>query len=194
MGAGAVVEELRASEPLFTARDNDVWLRLWGVFMSAYFGHLVDAHVERMDPDVVSLVRLGESMSATELKRLELDRTLLWHRVRAAMEGYDAMLCPTMAQPPLPAAKADGRPGPFLDDGRVHAYDMTSVWNLAASLPVLSVPCGVHAAPGYAGVPIGMQVVGHRWREDVVLRVGRAIELALPDAVSRRPSTKPGAS
>lgn len=184
---GAVVHELATPEPLFTARDQDVWIRLWGVFMSAYFGHLLDAHVERMDPDVVSLIHLGKSMSATELKRLELDRTALWHRVRAALDGYDAMLCPTMAQPPLPAAKADGRPGPHADDGLVHAYDMTSVWNLAPSLPVLSVPCGVHAAPGYEGVPIGMQVVGHRWREDVVLRVGRAIELALPAVVARRP-------
>ncbi len=187
VAAGAVVEELRSPEPLFTAHDEMVWIRLWGVFMSAYFGHLLDEHVERMDPDVVSLVRLGESMTATELKRLELDRTALWHRVRAALDGYDAMLCPTMAQPPLRAAKADGRPGPHPDDGLVHAYDMTSVWNLAASLPALSVPCGVHAAPGYEGVPIGLQVVGHRWREDVVLGVGHAVELALPDVVSRRP-------
>lgn len=176
--AGAEVEELRSSVPLFDGRDQQVWIQLWGVFMSAYFGHLVDEHLERMDPDVVSLVRLGESLSATELKRLELDRTALWHRVRAALDGRDALLCPTMAQPPLPAAKADGRRAQLPDDGLVHAYDMTSVWNLAASLPVLSVPCGVHAAPGYAGVPIGMQVVGHRWREDVVLRVGRAVELS----------------
>ncbi len=185
--AGAVVEELRSSDPLFSARDNEVWVRMWGVFMSAYFGHLVESQADRMDPDVVSLIRLGESMSATESKRLELDRTALWHRVRSALDGYDAMLCPTMAHPPLWAAKADGRWGPHPDDGLIHAYDMTSVWNLVASLPVVSVPCGVHAALGYEGVPIGMQIVGHRWREDVVLRVGRAVELALPDVVARRP-------
>ena len=32
-----------------------------------------------------------------------------------------------------------------------------------------------------------MQIVGHRWREDVVLRLGRAVELALPEVTGRRP-------
>jgi aspartyl-tRNA(Asn)/glutamyl-tRNA(Gln) amidotransferase subunit A len=59
---------------------------------------------------------------------------------------------------------------------------MTGVFNLVAPCPAVSVPCGWDTD----SLPIGLQVVGRRWREDIVLRVGRAVELALPDA-SRRP-------
>ncbi|HKV88128.1 MAG TPA: hypothetical protein VJT78_09040 [Candidatus Dormibacteraeota bacterium] len=36
-------------------------------------------------------------------------------------------------------------------------------------------------------LPVGLQVVGQRWRDDTVLRIGRAVELTNPDS-SRRPA------
>ena len=164
-----------------------MWIQLWGVFMSGYFGHLVDEHAAVMDPDVLRLIELGESLGATEVKRLEVQRTETWRKVAGVLAGRDALLCPTMAMPPVPAAKADRVRPPRPTDGRYHADDMTSVFNLVAPCPALSVPCGVHAAEPYAGVPIGLQIVGHRWREDTVLQVGRAVEVALPDVSARRP-------
>jgi Asp-tRNA(Asn)/Glu-tRNA(Gln) amidotransferase A subunit family amidase len=53
---------------------------------------------------------------------------------------------------------------------------MTAVFNLVAPCPALSVPAGTHAA----GLPIGVQIVGRRWQDDTVLRIGRALELARP--------------
>jgi Asp-tRNA(Asn)/Glu-tRNA(Gln) amidotransferase A subunit family amidase len=47
----------------------------------------------------------------------------------------------------------------------------------------LSVPCGFDND----GLPIGLQVVGRRWREDTVLRIGRALEVALPSSRRRPP-------
>ena len=70
-----------------------------------------------------------------------------------------------------------------IDDDRYHGNDMTAVWNLMAPCPALSVPCGWDPD----GLPIGLQIVGRRWREDTVLRIGRAVEMALPDASGRRP-------
>jgi Asp-tRNA(Asn)/Glu-tRNA(Gln) amidotransferase A subunit family amidase len=171
--AGAVVDEV---ELTLSARDEGVWLELWGVFMAAYYGHLVEQHGDRMDPDVLALIRLGESMSAPQYKRLELERTDLWRRVSAVLADHDAILCPTMATGPLTAAKADRVLTPPPDDGRHHANDMTAVWNLVAPCPALSVPCGFDAD----GLPVGLQIVGPRWREDIVLRVGRAVELSQP--------------
>ena len=43
-------------------------------------------------------------------------------------------------------------------------------------MPALSVPCGFHQAPEHSGLPIGLQIVGRRWREDTVLRVARGVE------------------
>jgi aspartyl-tRNA(Asn)/glutamyl-tRNA(Gln) amidotransferase subunit A len=64
---------------------------------------------------------------------------------------------------------------------------MTGVFNLVAPCPALTVPCGWHTGDGIEGLPIGLQIVGQRWREDTVLRIGRAVELALPATVARRP-------
>ena len=41
--------------------------------------------------------------------------------------------------------------------------------------------------PEMAGVVERMARVGHRWREDTVLQIGRAVELALPEISARRP-------
>jgi Asp-tRNA(Asn)/Glu-tRNA(Gln) amidotransferase A subunit family amidase len=53
---------------------------------------------------------------------------------------------------------------------------MTAVFNLVAPCPAISVPCGHHERAPHAGLPIGLQIVGRRWRDDVVLRVARAVE------------------
>ncbi len=182
--AGAVVEPV---DPGLGEADELLWIRLWGVFMSGYFGHLVDDHADVMDPDVVRLIESGNSLSATDLKRLELQRSDTWRRVLSVLAGRDALLCPTLAMPPPPAAKADRRRPERPTDGKYHAEDMTAVFNLVAPCPALSVPCGAHTGAPFAGVPIGLQIVGHRWREDTVLQVGRAVELALPDVTARRP-------
>jgi Asp-tRNA(Asn)/Glu-tRNA(Gln) amidotransferase A subunit family amidase len=182
--AGAVVEEV---DLLLTEEDEMVWVQLWGVFMSAYFGHLVDEYRDVMDPDVVDLIALGDSLSATEYKRLELARTDVWRRVSGVLKGRDALLCPTMAAPPVTAAKADRTPPIDVDDGRFHTEDMTGVFNLVAPCPAMSVPCGAHADGPHDGLPIGLQIVGRRWREDTVLRVGRAVEVTLPRWSARRP-------
>jgi Asp-tRNA(Asn)/Glu-tRNA(Gln) amidotransferase A subunit family amidase len=82
-----------------------------------------------------------------------------------------------MAAPPVPAAKAEWqRGGVPTDDGRYHSPAMTEVFNLVSPCPALSVPCGVHTRDADAGLPIGLQIVGRRWREDTVLRVARAVE------------------
>jgi amidase/aspartyl-tRNA(Asn)/glutamyl-tRNA(Gln) amidotransferase subunit A len=178
-GAGAVVEEVEVD---VRPRDDQYWYELWGVFMAGYFGHLVDEYRDRMDPDVLKLIELGQSLSAVHVKHLELERTDLWRRVAAVLARFDAIICPTMATGPPPAAKADPRSA-APDDGRYHSEDMTAPFNLIGPCPALSVPCGRDAD----GLPVGLQIVGPRWREDVVLRVGRAVEVALPDAAGRPP-------
>ena len=173
---GAAGAEVDVVDPGVTPYDEAAWVEVWRVFMAANYGELVAAHRERMDPEVLQLIAAGEAMSAVHYKRLERVRTSLWHRLRNVLAGRDALLCPTMAQPPWPAAKADGVPAPPPGDG-YPSPDMTSIFNLVAPCPALSVPCGEHARPEHAGLPIGLQIVGPRWREDIVLRIARAVEV-----------------
>ena len=171
--AGAVVERVDLQ---LTQADSESWDVLWGVFMAGYFGHLVAEFGDRMDPAVLGLIDAGNRVSAADYKRVELVRTDVWRRLREVLAGHDALLCPTMAAPPIPAAKADRPPTLPTDDGRYHSPAMTEVFNLVSPCPALSVPCGVHTSDADAGLPIGLQVVGRRWREDTVLRVARAVE------------------
>jgi amidase/aspartyl-tRNA(Asn)/glutamyl-tRNA(Gln) amidotransferase subunit A len=130
-----------------------------------------------MDPDVARLIVLGRQVSAVEHKRIEIHRTAMWRRLAPILADHDALLCPTMAHPPWPAAKADRLEIPPTDGAGYHSPDMTAVFNLVAPCPAISVPCGTHTSPEHAGLPIGLQVVGRRWREDTVLRIARAVEL-----------------
>jgi Asp-tRNA(Asn)/Glu-tRNA(Gln) amidotransferase A subunit family amidase len=177
--AGAAIEEV---DLRVTRSDEEAWVDLWGVFMATYYGHFVEEYGSKMDPEVLRLIERGNKLSAVHLKRLELQRTDLWRRISTVLKSHDALLCPTMSTGPSPAAKAN-RPKDPPADGRYHAADMTGVFNLVAPCPALSVPCGWDRD----GLPIGLQVVGRRWREDTVLRIGAAVEAAL-STPRRRPS------
>ena len=163
--------------PHFTIRDGALWLEMWGIFMAAYYGHLVEEHQSSMDPLVVWLIQLGETFSAPDAKRMEIERTHFWNRATAPLHDHDVLICPTMSQAPGPATKIDNMSRPALpDNGLCQTEDMTTIWNLAAPLPIVSVPCGYHTSEKNAGLPIGLQVVGKPGREDQVLAVAAVIE------------------
>ena len=180
--AGALVEEVDVG---LTAGHDESWAELWAVFLAANYGHLVEQHAHHMDPDVLALIERGNTISAVQYKRLDLVRTDVWRRIASVLAGHDALLCPTTSTGPPPAAKADRSPEQPPDDGRHHGPDMTGVFNLVSPCPALSVPC----AFGPDGLPIGLQIVGRRWREDLVLTIGRAVELTGLGSPPRRPLT-----
>jgi Asp-tRNA(Asn)/Glu-tRNA(Gln) amidotransferase A subunit family amidase len=59
---------------------------------------------------------------------------------------------------------------------------MTSMFNYVGQCPALSVPAGWNEE----GLPAGLQIVGRRYRDDEVLRIGAAVERASP-WIQRRP-------
>lgn len=61
--------------------------------------------------------------------------------------------------------------------GRLRGY-MTCQFNMISQCPVLTVPAGFSAG----NLPTGMQIVGRRFDDVGVLRVGAALESARPRA------------
>jgi len=178
--AGATVEEVELDWP---RRYNTVWNLIWGVFMSGYFGDKLDEFRDRMDPNVVKLIEIGNSLSATEYKRLEIERTEQWNRFRPILAKYDAFLCPTMAIPAPPVGGSESDYQEKTGDGLYHGQDMTALFNNIPHCPALSVPAGWTDD----GLPVGLQIVAHRFRDDTALRIGRALEIARPWADKRPP-------
>jgi len=120
-------------------------------------------------------------MNAVDFKRIEFARTEQWKKLSPILSRYDAMLCPTMAMTAPGVGDRNVEYGKLDADGRYRGLDMTSVFNFVSPCPAFSVPCGFDKA----GLPIGLQIVGRRYDDLMALRVGAALEAAMPWADQR---------
>jgi Asp-tRNA(Asn)/Glu-tRNA(Gln) amidotransferase A subunit family amidase len=177
---GAIVEEVTLP---WTRRIADSWVEVWQVFMAAYFGHFLEKFRDKMDPFVVALIEAGNRISARDYKRLEIERTAYWRQLYPILQKYDALLCPTMRVPAPPADEDDSIYYRDRGDGLYYGLDMTGQFNLFGPCPALSVPAGWTKG----GLPMGLQIVGRRFRDDTVLTIGKALEGARPWADKRPP-------
>jgi len=178
--AGAIIEQVDLG---WTRSINDAWFDQWGVYLDVCFTEDFEKWREHMDTNVVALIDNGRRLDAVTLKRMEVIRTEQWHALCGIFEQVDALLCPTMAHPAPPVGMSDADFQTDNDDGRFHGLDMTCPFNFVGQCPALSVPVGF----SHDGLPIGLQVVGHRYDDLTVLRVGAALE-AIIDWAAKRPS------
>ena len=98
-------------------------------------------------------------------------RTLIRRDFDQAFRTVDTILMPTS---PVPAFTFGER----MDDPlQMYLADVFTVSANLAGIPGISVPCGrTTAAPGQAGLPIGMQFLGKPWDEATILRCADAYE------------------
>jgi len=176
--AGAVVEEVELG---WDWRLNDLWVAHWGVYLAAFFGHTLKTHRELLDPNVVRLMEAGLAMNAVDFKRIEFARTDQWKKLSPILERYDAMLCPTMTMTAPDVDARNAEYGALDSSGKYRGLDMTSVFNFVSQCPAFSVPCGF----GSDGLPIGLQIVGRRFDDLTVLKIGAAFEAIRPWADKR---------
>ncbi|MFP6743777.1 MAG: amidase family protein, partial [Alphaproteobacteria bacterium] len=87
-------------------------------------------------------------------------------------ETYDLLLTPTTA---TTAPHAETLYNTEAYDRWRHVVPYTSPFNLTGQ-PAASIPCGVTQA----GLPVGLQIVGPRFADALVLRAARAFEVARP--------------
>ncbi|MBN2080561.1 MAG: amidase, partial [Spirochaetes bacterium] len=102
--------------------------------------------------------------------RTEQNR-VLWN----LFERFDLLLTPTM---PTEAFAAGGPPPTEIDGRSISIFDavaFTYPFNLSGH-PAASVPAGLTES----GMPTGLQIVGPRYRDDLVLQASRAYEMARP--------------
>ncbi len=89
------------------------------------------------------------------------------------METYPLILCPNSAEPPFPQA-VDMESQQGFD--RVYRAQGFQLANPLLGLPGVSVPTGLTED----GLPMGVQIIGQRWREDLALDAAEAIEAGCP--------------
>jgi Asp-tRNA(Asn)/Glu-tRNA(Gln) amidotransferase A subunit family amidase len=178
--AGAVVKEVDVG---WTREIADAWVDHWGVYLAAIFGEKLEEFREQMDPRVVRLMDAGFALGAVDFKRIEFVRTRAWKQLAPILERFDALLCPTMSQVARPVDEDDFVWYADRGDGLYHGLDMTCQFNFVSQCPALSVPAGWTES----GLPIGLQIVAKRYRDDQALRIGTALERHRPWADRRPP-------
>ena len=170
--------------------------------MLAAAGHLV----ERADPPYPAnplpmLARWagGTSHDAEGLDRSTFDRAVRFHatlgdvvrsrglvtergrdRFRTALAGYfahhDVLVTPTLAAPPIPAARWGRRSWPRTFAANVRYAPYCAPWNFAGYAAV-SVPAGIHPR---TGTPLAVQLVAPEGGEVLLLGLAATIERLSP--------------
>ncbi|RSN52007.1 MULTISPECIES: amidase [Actinomadura] len=146
---------------------------LWFAGAAKVVEHLTPERFAALDPGLREICEQGARYSALDYlaataRRMELGRIMgLFH------ERYDLLLTPTM---PIPAFEAGaevpaGSPSPRWTGWTPFTYP----FNMTQQ-PAASVPCGTTAA----GLPVGLQVVGARHADALVMRACSAFEAARP--------------
>jgi len=170
---GCVVEEgcFDASD----IREIRAGTRAFG--MVARYADLVEPHGKVMTPALARQANEGLRTDVRTVVKAEKMRTAYWHRVRRFMEKYDYIVTPMIG---APAFRLD-QPFPTLfGETKVEKFRDVFLFSYTFSvtgLPAASVPCGFTAE----GLPVGMQIVGHRMREDLVLEAASAYAASTPE-------------
>lgn len=99
-------------------------------------------------------------------KKAQKTRTLICQDFARVFETVDCILTPTS---PCTAWKFGEKSA---DPVQMYLADICTVSINIAGLPALSMPCGTDSA----GLPIGVQLIGGRLRDDVILRAAYALE------------------
>ena len=137
--------------------------------------HLWQERLDDLDPRVRPGWETTPSVTLPKLARVEEQRRALVHEVAALFADVELLLTPMSARP---AFAAEG-PMPTEVAGIEGHGGMAVVHGMLANLvnlPAMSLPAGLTST----GLPVGLQVVGPRFREDLLLAVAARYERARP--------------
>ncbi len=150
----------------------------------AVHGEKVRTRPDAVGPNVRANVAEGLRYSAADVARAMALQTALYRRWQTFFTRYDVILTPTITISPrswreLYPAEIDGRPTRTYFHWLALAYAVT-----LAGHPALSLPVGVDRH----GMPFGLQIVGPRGGDALVLAVAHELERMLAgDAATARP-------
>ena len=136
----------------------------------AYVYHMdmLRNHPEDYGPNVLTSVRSGALYSAVDYIQAQRVKSLVKEEYDRVLTEVDALVTPTMAQPPERYEEYDAhRAGEAPYFPRLCSF---------LGVPAISVPCGLTSE----GLPIGLQIAGRSFDEPTILRIAHAYERSTP--------------
>ncbi|MGZ4764641.1 MAG: amidase [Ilumatobacteraceae bacterium] len=155
----------------------DAWLVWRHVLVSAGLSPLITDPSRRslIKPEALWEIDNAASVTASQLSKASVERTLFFASVTALFERFDVLAIPTAQVWPFEAIDR----WPHHIDGRemdtYHRWMEVTSYATFAGLPAISVPVGFDQR----GLPMGMQLIGRPRGDFQLLRVARAYESTL---------------
>jgi aspartyl-tRNA(Asn)/glutamyl-tRNA(Gln) amidotransferase subunit A len=148
------------------------WLIDYGYGMESY----LHEWKEKMDPVLVSFAKLGLQLKASDFPMAIQTREEFYRVIFETFKNYDIIITPTTAI----SAFELGIPAPSkingINVGITGWQPFTFPFNLTGH-PAATIPCGWTSD---TNLPIGMQIVGKRFEELLILQVSKAFEEIAP--------------
>jgi aspartyl-tRNA(Asn)/glutamyl-tRNA(Gln) amidotransferase subunit A len=126
------------------------------------------------DPAIRARLEAGKSLSAVEyLQALERRKAYI-RQFDSVFQSIDILLAPALAVVAPRIQETEVSVGARArEDVRMALLRLTRPANLTGQ-PAITLPCGF----SQEGLPVGLQLIGRRWQDDVVLRSAYAFESA----------------
>lgn len=170
LDAGHTVEEFVPPE---LEKVRGIWWNLFGRAGQVALGPLCEGRESELSAilrEFIGVVNAEPRLTTEELISTLLERDAIRARFLHQMQKYPILLCPVCAVPAFVHGERDWR----IDGQSVGYLDAMSYcqWFNALGNPAVVVPVG--RSP--EGLPIGVQVVGRPFEEELVLAVAQEIE------------------
>jgi len=166
---GAAVEEVA---PIFDS-PLECFNRHWHLACRRLVLSHSDEEQAQMDPGMIDLVEDAAAITLEDYQDAVDERVRLGQSMNAFHERYDLLLTPTL---PLPAFDAGRQVADPATQGRWPDWTPFSYpFNLTGQ-PACSAPCGFTRS----GLPIGLQIIGPRYSDPLVMRAAAAFESERP--------------
>lgn len=169
--AGADVEETCPELPDLERTYHVIRGGMW----AANFIKAPDNLTRHFKPTLKENLALGLSLTAEDIAKAQLSRSLIYDNMRVFLERFDVLACPVVGN--MPHAQSEewvrevgGRTLTGYMDWLRFAFLAT-----VTGLPAISVPIGLSDE----GLPVGLQLIGSPRGEAKLLAAARAVEIVM---------------
>ena len=120
---------------------------------------------------MLALLDQGRLLPATDYVNAQRLRRKMRREFAGLWSQVDCLITPTTPNPAPRIGETTVNLGGRQEDVRLATTRLVRGINLLG-LPALSIPCGLSAS----GLPVGLQIIGPEFQEELILRVGAALE------------------
>ncbi|MFX1321076.1 MAG: amidase [Promethearchaeota archaeon] len=150
---------------------STLWLVTFGYALEPY----LKEWREKMDPTLVTWVEAGLSSPASSLPHAMKTRNKFYQAIFESFRNYDVLITPTTAVPAFELGIVAPSEINGIDVRPTDWQPFTFPFNFTGH-PAASIPCGWTKS----NLPIGLQIVGKRFEELLILQVSKVFEEICP--------------